>query len=80
MPRNSGIASGETHKRELAVWDEIEVGAVGNGAPVVTRRQIVSIRHDALKGADLICRTAGYETRTSGGVGGRGREASSYPD
>ena len=24
--------------------------------------------------------TAGYVTRMSGGVGGRGREASSYPD
>ncbi len=32
------------------------------------------------KRADSICRTAGYVTRMSGGVGGRGREASSYPD
>ena len=29
---------------------------------------------------DLICRTAGYVTRMSGGVGGRGREVPSYPD
>ena len=29
---------------------------------------------------NLIHRTAGYVTRTSGGVGGRGPEASSYPD
>jgi hypothetical protein len=29
---------------------------------------------------DLICRTAGYVTRTSGGVGGGSREAFPYPD
>jgi hypothetical protein len=28
----------------------------------------------------LLHRTAGYVIRMSGGVGGRGREASSYPD
>uniref|UniRef100_E6QDA7 Uncharacterized protein n=1 Tax=mine drainage metagenome TaxID=410659 RepID=E6QDA7_9ZZZZ len=31
-------------------------------------------------GKHSIHRTAGYVIRTSGGVGGRGREASSYPD
>ena len=31
-------------------------------------------------GKNSIHRTAGYVTRSSGGVGGRGREASSYPD
>ena len=29
---------------------------------------------------DSICRTAGYVTRTHGGVGGGSREAFSYPD
>ena len=32
------------------------------------------------QGKNSIHRTAGYVTRSSGGVGGRGREASSYPD
>ena len=32
------------------------------------------------KRADSIYRTAGYVTRMSGGVGGRGREVPSYPD
>ena len=36
-----------------------------------------TLRHH---GRNSIHRTAGYVTRTSGGVGGRGREASSYPD
>jgi hypothetical protein len=30
--------------------------------------------------ADSICRTAGYVTRMSGGVGGGGREVFPYPD
>ena len=64
MPRNSGTASDQ---------DETEVGAVGNDAPVgVQGRYALHI--------DLICRTAGYVTRTSGGVGGGSREAFSYPD
>ena len=80
MPRNNVIASGETRKREPMVWDESAVGAVGNDAPVITLQRRVSIRRYELKRADLICRTAGYEIRMSGGVGGGGREAFSYPD
>jgi hypothetical protein len=53
-------------------WDEAGVGAVGNDAPVgVLGRYAQHI--------DLICRTAGYVTRTSGGVGGGSREAFPYP-
>jgi hypothetical protein len=80
LPRNNVIASGETSRCKPAGWDENTVGAAGNGAPVVTRKRLVSIRHGESKGVDLICRTAGYETRTSGGVGGGGCEAFSYPD
>ena len=80
MPRNNVIASGESYRRKLADWDESAVGAARNGAPVITLRHPVSIRHSGLKRADLICRTAVYVIRTHGGVGGRGREASSYPD
>ncbi len=48
--------------------------------PVVMRSFNVSIRHNALMHVDSICRTAMYVTRTHGGVGGWGCEASSYPD
>jgi len=80
LPRNNVIASGESRRREPVGWDESAVGAVGNGAPVITPKRRVPIRRYELKCADLICRTAGYETRMSGGVGGGGREAFSYPD
>ena len=80
LPRNNVIASGESHRRKSLGWDESAVGAAGNDAPVITWKRHVSIRHIELKGDDLICRTAGYETRTSGGVGGGGCEAFSYPD
>ena len=39
----------------------------------------VDIGHGSMR-ATVIQGTAGYVTRMSGGVGGRGREASSYPD
>jgi len=78
--RNNVIASGESRRRKPVGWDESAVGAARNGAPVITLRHQVSIRHYGLKHDDLICRTAVYEVRTHGGVGGRGREASSYPD
>ena len=61
-------------------WGERVVGAARNDAPVVMRSFNVFIRHNVLMRADSICRTAVYVTRTHGGVGGRGREASSYPD
>ena len=80
LPRNNVIASGESYRRKLVGWDESAVGEARNGAPVITLRPKVSIRHYGLKRADLICRTAVYVIRTHGGVGGRGREASSYPD
>ena len=34
MPRNDGIASGESIVRKLGGWDEADVGAVGNDAPL----------------------------------------------
>ena len=80
LPRNNVIASGESRRRKPVGWDENAVGAARKGAPVITLRHQVSIRHYGLKHDDLICRTAVYEVRTHGGVGGRGREASSYPD
>lgn len=72
LPRNSGIAFGEPMGRKPGGWNEPDVGAVGEDAPVGMRRRY------ALH-IDLICRTAGYVTRTSGGVGGGSREASPYP-
>ncbi len=73
LPRNDGIASGESIGRKLGGWDEADVGAVGNDAPVG-----VHGRHTMH--TDSICRTAVYETRLYGGVGGGSREASSYPE
>ena len=75
MPRNSGIAFGESIGRKPCGWNETVVGAVGDEAPVEWRGGMLSTMPN-----DLICRTAGYVTRTSGGVGGGGREAFPYPD
>ena len=75
MPRNSGIAFGESIGRKPHGWNETDVGAVGDEAPVEWRGGMLSTMPN-----DLICRTAGYVTRTSGGVGGGSREASPYPD
>ena len=73
MPRNDDIASGESIGRKLGGWDEADVGAVGNDAPVgVHGRHAVQIAS--------LCRTAVYETRSYGGVGGGSREASPYPE
>ena len=49
------------------------VSAYFIGGAVIYTRQ-ASMRETVIQG------TAGYVTRMSGGVGGRGREASSYPD
>ena len=73
MPRNNGIASGESAGRKLGGWDETEVGAVGKDAPVGVRGQ--SALHN-----DSICRTAVYVTRSYGGVGGGDREVFPYPE
>jgi hypothetical protein len=63
LPRNAGIASGESIGRELGGWDEANVGAAREDAPVRVRgRYAVRV--------DLICRTAVYVTRSYGGVGG----------
>ena len=73
MPRNSGIASGESTGRKPGGWDETVVGAVGNDARVgVQGRSALPI--------DSICRTAVYVTRSYGGVGGGSREAFPYPE
>ena len=73
MPRNSGIASGESVERKPDGWDEAEVGAVRKDAPLgVHGRFALHI--------DLICRTAVYVTRSYGGVGGGSRKASPYTD
>ena len=73
MPRNDGTASGESTGRKPGGWDEADVGAVGNDAPVGMHRRY------ALR-IDPICRTAVYVTRSYGGVGGGSREASPYPE
>ena len=73
MPRNSGIAFGESIGRKPDGWNETDVGAVGNDAPVG-----VQGRYDLH--VDSICRTAVYVTRSYGGVGGGSREASPYPE
>ena len=73
MPRNDGTASGEPMGRKPGGRDEADVGAVGNDAPVgVQGRYALHI--------DSFCRTAVYVTRSYGGVGGRSREASPYPE
>ena len=59
MPRNDGTASGEPTGRKPGGWDEADVGAAGNDAPVDVRRQYAS--H-----IDSICRTAVYVTRSYG--------------
>ena len=72
MPKNDGIASGESMGRKLGGWDEAAVGAVGDDAPVGVHRSYAMT-------PDLICRTAVYVTRSYGGVGGGSREASPNP-
>ena len=73
MLRNDGIASGESMGRKPGGWDDADVGAAGNDAPVrVQGRYALHI--------DSICRTAVYVTRMHGGVGGGSREASPYPE
>ena len=74
MPRNSGIASGETMGRKSWVWDETEVGAAREDAPVGVQRGCYS------SNADSICRTAVYVTRMPSGVGGGDREVFPYPE
>ena len=80
LPRETVIASGESRGRQPAGWDESGIGAARSDAPVDARDATVSFRHNGPMPIDLICRTAGYVTRTSGGVGGGGREAFPYPD
>ena len=75
MPRNSGIAFGESSGRKPDGWNETDVGAAGDEAPVEQCGDMLPAMLN-----DLICRTAGYVTRTSGGVGGGSREAFPYPD
>ena len=60
--------------------DEHGLGADRDEASVCGLRTLRLIQHWASRLADSICRTAGYVTRTSGGVGGGSREASPYPD
>ena len=74
MPRNSGHASGETVGRKSWVWDETEVGAVREDAPVSVPSGCYS------EHADSIGRTAVYVTRMHGGVGGGHREVFPYPE
>jgi hypothetical protein len=74
LPRNSGHASGEAVGRQSSVWDEIEVGAVREDAPVSAHIACCSVP------ADTICRTAVYVIRTHGGVGGGHREVFPYPE
>jgi hypothetical protein len=71
LPRNGGTASGESRGRKPRGWDEADVGAAGEDAPVGV--------HAAMR-VDSICRTAVYVIRSYGGVGGGRREASPYPE
>ena len=72
LPRNCGTASGESTGRKLGGWEGAVVGAAREDAPVDAHgRYAVCF--------DPICRTAEYVTGSLGGVGGRSREASSYP-
>ena len=80
MPRNDSTASGEPTGRKPGGWDEADVGAVGNDAPVDACAATEPIRHNGRMGINSICRTAVYVTRSYGGVGGGGREAFPYPD
>ena len=73
MPRNAGIASGESIGRKPGGWDEAYVGAARDDAPV-------GVHGPYAMRIDSICRTAVYVTRSYGGVGGGGREAFSYPE
>ena len=75
MPRNGGIASGESSGRKHRGWDETVVGAVGNEASVIERDWLVNSAF-----VDSFRRTAVYVTRMPGGVGGGSREASPYPE
>jgi hypothetical protein len=59
--------------RKPGGWDEADVGAPRDDAPVGVHGQY------AMR-TDLICRTAVYVTRSYGDVGGGGREAFSYPE
>ncbi len=74
------MASGEFRGRESAGWDESRIGATRDDAPVGARAAAMSFRPSGSMRIDLICRTAGYVTRTSGGVGGGSCEAFPYPD
>ena len=56
--------------------DELAAGAPGQPESIPPAWEYRALR----PGENSIQRTAGYVIRTSGGVGGRGREASSYPD
>jgi hypothetical protein len=73
LPRNDGIAPGESMGRQPGGWDEAGVGAAGRDAPVGAHGRYAMC-------IDSICRTAVYVTRMPGGVGGGGREASPYPE
>jgi hypothetical protein len=80
LPRKTAIASGESRGRKPEGWDEGGLGAARDDAPVDARGAAVSLRHSVPPLIDSICRTAGYVTRMSGGVGRRGREVPSYPN
>jgi hypothetical protein len=73
LPRKTTIASGESRRRQPEGWDEADVGAAGNDAPVGVHGR--SAMH-----LDSICRTAVYVTRSYAGVGGGSHEAFPYPD
>ena len=72
MPRKSTIAFGESRGRKPSGWNEGELGAARNDAPVDGCATTGPIRHNGGMRIDLICRTAVYVTRSYGGVGGRG--------
>ena len=77
MPRNEGTASGEPRGASLVAGMKPTLALREMSLRLNCRWVVVRCRPMHF---DLICRTAGYVTRTSGGVGGGGREAFPYPD
>ena len=82
--RGGQRARGLKHKQECAWLMAIESNVSaesGSICNVVSSNAAARIgTGQASMRSTMIQGTAGYVTRMSGGVGGRGREASSYPD
>ena len=65
--------------RKSGGWDETEVGAVGDDAPVGVRGQY-ALHIDSIRRTAVYVTQPKDATRSYGGVGGGSREASPYPE